>query len=71
MKMFATKSAEVVTEFQQAFGFQPILNQISCRKIIIIIITKIYNAHVVIDKIKAIVKMNRRRGNNNKILKQI
>ena len=26
------------------------------------IITKIYNAHIVIDKIKAIVKMNRRRG---------
>ena len=26
MKMFATKSAEVVTECQQAFGFQPIRN---------------------------------------------
>ena len=33
MEMFATKSAEVVTECQQAFGFQPIRNQISCRKI--------------------------------------
>ena len=33
MKMFATKSAEVVTECQQAFGFQPIRNQINCRKI--------------------------------------
>ena len=33
MKMFATKSAEVVvTECQQAFGFQPIRNQINCRK---------------------------------------
>ena len=30
MKMFATKS---VTECQQAFDFQPILNQINCRKI--------------------------------------
>ena len=29
MKMFATKSAEVVTECQQAFGFQPIRNQIN------------------------------------------
>ena len=28
----ATKSAEVVTECQQAFGFQPIRNQINCRK---------------------------------------
>ena len=28
MKMFATKSAEVVTECQQAFGFQSIRNQI-------------------------------------------
>ena len=34
MKMFATKSAEVVTECQQAFEFQPICNQINCRKII-------------------------------------
>ena len=33
MKMFATKSAEVVTECQQAFGFQPIRNQINYRKI--------------------------------------
>ena len=33
MKIFATKSAEVVTECQQAFGFQQILNQINCRKI--------------------------------------
>ena len=33
MKMFATKSAEVVTECQQAFGFRPIRNQINCRKI--------------------------------------
>ena len=33
MKMFATKSAEVVTECQQAFGFQPIRNQINCLKI--------------------------------------
>ena len=33
MKMFATKSAEVVTECQQAFGFQPIRNHINCRKI--------------------------------------
>ena len=33
MKMFATKSAEVVTECQQAFGFQPNRNQIKCRKI--------------------------------------
>ena len=33
MEMFATKSAEVVTECQQAFGFQPIRNQINCRKI--------------------------------------
>ena len=33
MKMFATKSAEVVTECQQAFGFQPIRNQINCREI--------------------------------------
>ena len=30
--------------------------------ILILIITKIYNAHIVIDKMKAIVKMNRRRG---------
>ena len=33
MNMFATKSAEVATECQQAFGFQPIRNQINCRKI--------------------------------------
>ena len=33
MKMFATKSAEVVTECQQAFGFQPIRNQINYQKI--------------------------------------
>ena len=33
MKMFATKSAEVVTECQQAFGFQTNRNQINCRKI--------------------------------------
>ena len=33
MKMFATKSAEVITECQQAFSFQPIRNQISGRKI--------------------------------------
>ena len=33
MKMFATKSAEVVTEFKQAFGFQPIRNQINYQKI--------------------------------------
>ena len=33
MKMFATKSAEVVTEFKQVFGFQPIRNKINCRKI--------------------------------------
>ena len=31
--MFATKSAEVVTKCQQAFGFQPIRYQINCRKI--------------------------------------
>ena len=31
--MLAIKSAEVVTERQQAFGFQPIRNQINCRKI--------------------------------------
>ena len=31
--MFVTKSAEVVTECQQAFGFQPIRNQINCQKI--------------------------------------
>ena len=31
--MFATKSDEVVTERQQAFGFQPIRNQLNCRKI--------------------------------------
>ena len=30
MKMFATKSAEVVTECQQTFWFQPIRNQIDC-----------------------------------------
>ena len=34
MKMFATKSAEVVTECQQAFWFHPIRNQINCWKII-------------------------------------
>ena len=33
MKIFATKSAEVVTECQQVFEFQPIRNQINCRKI--------------------------------------
>ena len=33
MKLFAAKSAEVVTEYQQAFGFQSIRNQINCRKI--------------------------------------
>ena len=33
MKMFATKSDEVVTECQQAFGFQPIRNQFNCWKI--------------------------------------
>ena len=33
MKMFATKSDEVVTECQQAFGFQAIRNQMNCRKI--------------------------------------
>ena len=33
MKMFATKFAEVVAECQQAFGLQPIRNQINCRKI--------------------------------------
>ena len=33
MKIFATMSAEVVTECRQAFGFQPIRNQINCRKI--------------------------------------
>ena len=33
MKMFGTRSAEVVTECQQAFGFQPIRNQINYRKI--------------------------------------
>ena len=33
MKIFATKSAEVVTECQQAFGFQAIRNKINCRKI--------------------------------------
>ena len=33
MKMFATKSDEVVTECQQPFGFQPIRNHIKCRKI--------------------------------------
>ena len=33
MKMFATKSAEVVTECQQAFWFYQIPNQINCRKI--------------------------------------
>ena len=33
MKMFATKSAEVVTECQETFVFQPIRNQINCRKI--------------------------------------
>ena len=33
MKMFATKSAEVVTECQQAFWFQSIHNQINCQKI--------------------------------------
>ena len=33
MKMFATKSAEVVIECQEAFGFQLIRNQINCRNI--------------------------------------
>ena len=32
MKIFATKSAEVVTECQQAFEFQPIRNQITVGK---------------------------------------
>ena len=31
--LFVTKSAEVVTECQQAFEFQPIHNQINCLKI--------------------------------------
>ena len=42
MKMFTTKSAEVVTECQQEFGFQPIRNQINCRKI------KFLNIYVII-----------------------
>ena len=33
MKMFATKSGEVITECQQAFGFQLIRNQLNCLKI--------------------------------------
>ena len=33
MEMFVTKSAGVVIECQQAFGFQPIRNQFNCRKI--------------------------------------
>ena len=33
MKMFVTKSDDVVAECQQAFRFQPICNQINCRKI--------------------------------------
>ena len=31
--MFRTKSAAVITECQQVFGFQPILNQINSQKI--------------------------------------